>query len=112
MTPAEFHPTFQEGVPSPQGTPVNPKFCLTDASALDLQALLAKDRVCSIVLLHPLTGLNVNPKVPWLAFPAEPGPVNINAGVLADGFTKGKNPDVAYTEMLAHIDQTISDQTS
>jgi len=111
MTPAEFHPTFRDDVPSPQGTPCDPKFCLTDESASDLQALLAHDRVCSIVQLHQLTGLDVMPKVPWCAFPTDNEPVNINAGILADTFMHGKPPNTAYAEMLAHIDQTIQDQT-
>ena len=113
MTPAEFHPTFQNDVPSPQGTPCNPHFCLTDSSASDLQALLAHDRICSIVKLHPLTGFDVDPKVPWCAFPTDSDhPVNINAGQLAANFTHGQSPDFAYSQMLGQIDQTIRDMTS
>ena len=112
MTPAEFHPEFTEGLRA-ANNPINPKFCLTDASAIDLQALLAHDRICTIAHYHPLTGQNAPPLVPWMVFPTDgPAPVPINAGQLADSFTHGKPPDQAYSEMLAHIEQTIDDQTS
>jgi len=109
MTPAEFHPEFQSGLRAANNL-INPEFCLTPQSAVALQALLANDRPCGIVNLHPLTGQNVQPLVPWCAFPRDGGdPVNVNAGQLADSFTHGKNPDTAYQEMLAHIDQSIAD---
>lgn len=111
MTPAEFHPEFTEGLRAANNT-INPRFCLTDSSALDLQALLASNYVAKIVQLHPLTGQNVAPKVPWMQFATDSNSVNINAGQLADSFMHGKPPDLAFQEMLGHIDQTIADQTS
>jgi hypothetical protein len=118
MTPSEFHPTFITDITA-WNNEVNPRFCATDQCAKDLQELLSKDRPCKLVELDPLSGIpKTDPStalVPWCQFPTDVndnGYANVNAGVLADTFMHGKNPDVAYGELLAHIDQSIKDSAT
>jgi len=110
MTPEEFKPEFTEGLRAANNT-IDPEFCLTPQSAVDLQSLLINDRPCSITNLHPLTGLAVAPLVPWMVFNQDGTDVNINAGQLAAPFMRGKNPQAAYADTLGRIDQTIEDMT-
>lgn len=101
MTPAEFHPVWDGDMSH-----------LSQQSAADLQELLKNDRPCEIKQYPPWGPggtQGVVAKVPWLEFPRDPGgPVPINAGIIAQNFTTGKNPDAAYAYVLTLIDQNIS----
>jgi len=102
MTPAEFKPVWDGDVSD-----------LSQQSALDLQTLLMNDRP-SEIRQYPTWGpqgsQGVSKKVPWLEFPRDPGgPVPINAGIIANNFNTGKNPDTAYAYVLTLIDRTISE---
>ncbi len=115
--PQSFIPVFQEGVQAfayniGQGFPVNPKYCLSQKSAEQLQALLntsAGDIAASIIYRAPFTagryhgvftGMENPDGVPWFAYPD--GTLS-NCGQLADYWTHGYNEGAALRNALQDI---------
>lgn len=107
MTTEQFHPTFrQEYVTNPNGvrTPINPKMCLSDESAVLLAKLLGENGFpCFIVPGPPLGrlggGFSTSVTVPWLQFGDGP---TLNAGLIAD-YWQHQTPDVALRYALIDV---------
>ena len=119
MTATEFKPTFRSDVgvvnaltSPPQFSAINPTYCLSEQSALDLQSLLL-DLKPQIVHDWPMSGwpqanAYYQPAlVPYLKFPDV---TTINAGIEAAFFTHGYPP--AFAEAAVRNDIAITQQAS
>ncbi len=110
-----FSPVFQQGVQAwafniGQGMPVNPKYCLSQASAETLQTLLKLSGADgNIIYRSPFTagvyhgvftGMENPDGVPWFAY--SDGTLS-NAGQLADYWTHGYNEGAALRNALQDI---------
>lgn len=110
MNTESFTPTFQQGVLAwayliGQGFPVNPHYCLTQASAEDLQSMVGGKIIYSAPFTSGrwggmFTGMENPLGVPWLAF--DDGTL-ANAGQLADYWTHGYNAQAALRNALQDI---------